>query len=83
MSCDSFNKFLSTSTNELKNVSKILIKTQIKKKKKRVLLKGSREKLTKIVKSMNGKLIVCNDSIVLFEVPKLDGTVEQFIFKSL
>lgn len=77
---NAFDNFLSTTSTELKKISRTMLSNKVVKKKK-TIRKSVYEKLKKHVKSINGKLIVCIDSLVVIEIPKNNGSVESIIYK--
>ncbi len=77
---NTFENFLSTTSSNLRQISRIT--KPIRKNKKKISMnEKAKNHLDLIVKSMNGKLIICNESIVLIEVSNVDGTVQQHLYK--
>jgi len=74
-----FDNFLSSTSTQLTNMSRTISNKVVKKKK--TIRKNVYEKLKKHIKSINGKLIICIDSLVVIEIPKNDGSVESIIYK--
>ena len=75
---NTFENFLATTSSNLKQMSLIVPK---RKNKKILVNEKAKKQLKLIVSSMNGKLVVCNESIVLIETLNVDGTVQQHLYK--
>ena len=74
---NTFENFLATTSSNLKQISLIVPKRKTKK----IVNEKAKKQLKLIVSSMNGKLVVCNESIVLIETLNVDGTVQQHLYK--
>ena len=75
---NTFENFLATTSSNLTQMSLIVPKCKTK---KMIVDIKAKKHLNRIVRSMNGKLVVCNESIVLIETLNVDGTVQQHLYK--
>ena len=77
------DKFLTVTTKEIKQISSTIKKRIRVQKVNKTINRLAQKHFERLVKSFNGKVIVCNNSIVLIEIHNNDGTKREMFYKYL